>query len=130
MAARLTKADSYVPWQLVCQACGWTTTDTTQMAKTPAVKTPAPTSGLLLAELKTLTAPKDQAILLERASRAFSPWPKLWTLLPTPRGWQRLILHQVQLDPATQRLNLIQVQLEGKIPSSWNEIKNNLIGMI
>lgn len=118
MAARLSKADSYVPWQWVTAACGWT-------AQEPEETPPQTPQTGLLQDLATELNNTQRAQLLARATRAFSPWPKLWTLLPTPKGWQRLIIWQADFDETTQRLKLVQVQLEGRQPSTWNEIKNN-----
>jgi methionyl-tRNA formyltransferase len=118
MAARLSKTDSYVPWHWLAETCGWTAQEP---GEAPAQ---APQTGLLQ-DLASDMNSGERAQLFARASRAFSPWPKLWTLLPTPKGWQRLIIWQADFDEPTQKLKLIQVQIEGKQPSSWNEIKNN-----
>jgi methionyl-tRNA formyltransferase len=67
-----------------------------------------------------------QAVQLERACRAYYPWPKLWTLAPTPQGKKRLIIHRCSIDGHNQ-LVLEQVQLEGKKITSWLEVKNTLL---
>ncbi len=118
MAARLSKADSYVPWHWIAKTCGWVANEPEE---TP---TQAPQIGLLQ-DLALDMKAVERGQLFARATRAFSPWPKVWTLLPTPKGWQRLIIWQAEFDEATQKLRLVQVQIEGKQPSSWNEIKNN-----
>jgi methionyl-tRNA formyltransferase len=60
-----------------------------------------------------------QAVALERACRAFYPWPKLWTKVPTHRGEKRLIIHHCHLDQAS-KLVLDKVQLEGKNEVIWS----------
>ncbi|HEX9817972.1 MAG TPA: formyltransferase family protein [Patescibacteria group bacterium] len=66
-----------------------------------------------------------QAVELERACRAFYPWPKLWTKVPTNQGEKRLIIHSCRLN-RDDRLVLDKVQLEGKNKVSWSEIKPNI----
>lgn len=65
--------------------------------------------------------------VVTRAVRAFSPWPGLWTMIPTRQGTKRLKLLTVHLENTPQRLVLDQVQLEGKQPATWQQIKNNVI---
>lgn len=62
---------------------------------------------------------------LERACRAYFPWPKLWTLVPTAQGEKRLIIHRCHLDQ-NGTLALDEVQLEGKTKTFWNEILPSL----
>jgi len=117
MAARLVKADCFVPWNWLTAACGWEINS----------ETSSQTPGLLQdlgSDLRTGQKFIELAQLLHQASLAFSPWPKLWTLLPTPKGPQRLIIHETSLS-ASKQLKLAKVQLEGKNPASWEEIKNN-----
>jgi methionyl-tRNA formyltransferase len=68
----------------------------------------------------------EQAAELERACRAYYPWPKLWTKVPTKQGEKRLIIHRCQLDKSGQ-LKLEQVQLEGKKITPWKRLENTLI---
>jgi methionyl-tRNA formyltransferase len=67
----------------------------------------------------------QQATELERACRAYNPWPKLWTKVQTTKGEKRLIIHHCSL--INHKLVLEQVQLEGKGTSSWSEIKSQLV---
>jgi len=64
----------------------------------------------------------QQANQIERACRAYYPWPKLWTLIPTNKGEKRLIIHRCQLNQ-TGQLELMQVQLAGKTKTSWKKIQ-------
>lgn len=63
-----------------------------------------------------------QAVELERACRAYFPWPKLWTNTPTAQGEKRLIIHRCHLNEVG-KLVLDEVQLEGKTKTPWEEIK-------
>lgn len=63
---------------------------------------------------------------IERACRAYYPWPKLWTKLPTSQGDKRMIIHRCSVSE-NNRLVLEQVQLEGKKITSWSEVKNTLL---
>jgi methionyl-tRNA formyltransferase len=75
--------------------------------------------------VKQAMATGQAAPALEQACRAYYPWPKLWTLVATPQGKKRLIIHRAHLDQA-DHLALDQVQLEGKKITSWSEVKNTL----
>lgn len=75
-------------------------------------------------EIKNAIEQGKSANKIERACRAFYPWPKLWTKINTSKGEKRMIIHQCSTDQG--KLVLKKVQLEGKKPSSWNEIKNNI----
>ncbi|MBU0576579.1 hypothetical protein KJ654_02865 [Patescibacteria group bacterium] len=59
---------------------------------------------------------------LERASRAYSPWPLLWTEIPTQKGPRRMQIISANIDD--QKLILEYVKFEGMETKSWNEVKN------
>ncbi len=108
IAKRLNKTDSFIEWPILAAAAGLLPPDGIAA------------SSNLLAEVNAETA--DWPTVLERATRAFSPWPGLWTLLPTAKGDQRLKILATHLDHG--RLVLDTVQLEGKQPSSWAQLKS------
>jgi len=133
VARKITKPDCFVPWSVVqfvqtsnrslvehAQAelrAYCTTLATTETAKPP-IEPP------LLAQL-LLEQPDEQWVAwVHRAVRAFSPWPKVWTLAPTVRGQQRLLLHQTHIKANTLELDL--VQLEGQQPATFQQIKTSL----
>ena len=72
-----------------------------------------------------LTVP-EQMQLVNNASRAFQPWPGLWTIIPTHKGDQRLKILSCQIEKLVsgQRLVLKKVQLAGKTPCQFRQIKN------
>ena len=62
--------------------------------------------------------------VVERAIRAFSPWPGVWTELPPEQGGKRLKILSAHLETSpTLRLELDNVQLEGKLPSTWKQLQ-------
>ncbi|MBU1034117.1 hypothetical protein KKI22_04220 [Patescibacteria group bacterium] len=67
----------------------------------------------------------EQIKLVINASKAFSPWPALWTMVKTSKGEQRMRIFSCHL--AANKLVLDQVQIEGKNPCLFNECKNALI---
>jgi len=67
----------------------------------------------------------EQIKLVINASKAFSPWPGLWTMVKTNKGEQRMRIFSCHL--AKNKLVLDQVQIEGKNPCLFNECKNALI---
>lgn len=132
VARKISKLDCFVPWsvlqfaqtgnsELLEQAQAdlrvYCLTSTTDSTNKPITEPP------LIAQL-LLDQPIEQwTTWLNRAVRAFSPWPKIWTLAPTIRGEQRLLLHQAQLDK--NRLVLSLVQLEGQQPATFQQIKTS-----
>ena len=76
-------------------------------------------------ELLSAMQSGQKATEIERAARAYYPWPKLWTKVPTTKGEKRMIIHQCSL--VNKKLVLNQVQLEGKEIASWQETKNTLV---
>ncbi len=63
--------------------------------------------------------------LLERATRAFYPWPGIWTTVSTKKGNKRLKIHSAILSGS--KLLLQEVQLEGQKPADFNQLKISLI---
>lgn len=59
--------------------------------------------------------------LIERAFRAFSPWPGIWTTIDIKGEKKRLKLLDVSLDSSDHALHIKTVQLEGKTPVSWEQ---------
>lgn len=76
-------------------------------------------------DLKKAMETGEKAKTIERASKAYYPWPKLWTKVPTSQGEKRLIIHQAAIN--NRKLVLDQVQLEGKDPTHWQTIKANIL---
>lgn len=121
IARELTKADSFLTWELVVslmQSDSKLPVDQFESQLPP-----------FLAEmwqyLNTSPSVLNPVEFVARASRALSPWPQLWTLVPTIKGDRRLKILSVE-QTATDRLILKQVQLEGQQPALWNQIKNSI----
>lgn len=62
---------------------------------------------------------------IEHATRAFTPWPNLWTLINTNKGFKRMKILESTI--TQQKLVLVQVQIEGQQPASFNQVKNILV---
>lgn len=67
---------------------------------------------------------ENQPSITCSASRAFFPWPGLWTIIPTQKGEKRMKILSCTLK--NNKLELTQVQIEGKNATKWSEIKNSL----
>jgi methionyl-tRNA formyltransferase len=116
IARRLNKADSYVPWAALKQL---------QQGQFYETAENSDTNGLLLELLANSKLCPNAAVqirLISNACRAFQPWPKLWTLLPTHKGEQRMQIFSVAAN--AQQLQLEQVQIEGKSPCRFAECRN------
>jgi methionyl-tRNA formyltransferase len=115
-ARLLSKSDTFINWEIINSATkGLSLPDTSQLPKLflEAVKT----NGSLILNTQYL-------ILLERSVRSFEYWPGLWTFVNTNKGQKRLKILSASI--ANNKLVLDQVQLEGKNPTSFIEIKNQI----
>jgi methionyl-tRNA formyltransferase len=108
LARKIEKEDAFVPWSVVLTAMKGET---------------LPTHGQL-SELLAAAVTHHTSIskLLEHATRAFNPWPMLWTKVPTSKGEKRMKIISTAL--VSGKLVLRTVQLEGKSIATFNEIKN------
>lgn len=113
-ARTLKKSQTFIEWNLVKQAMG----------KSKATNQ-KPKSSLLS---QALEHNRSLPLTLERASKAFYPWPSLWTMIPTKKGEKRMKLLELELEKdkkSEQDLLILKtVQVEGKNPCPWAEIKN------
>lgn len=109
VAGRLSKEDSFIPWTAVEAAMAGENITATTL------------SPILQAAYQHH---HSVATVIVHAAAAFHPWPSLWTLVPTTKGEKRMkILTAQQTGPV---LTLQTVQVEGKNPTTWNEIKSLL----
>lgn len=66
----------------------------------------------------------SQRNFLQAALAAFTPWPGVWTLLPTTQGAKRLKILSLKKQQSNWQLD--QVQVEGKNPSRFSDLKSLL----
>jgi len=113
---RLTRADGFIPWELVKTAIeGKTLTQSTikQFNNLTIVKAwnNNKKNGLAQASL---------AVLIDRSFRAFHPWPGIWTKVKINNAEKRLKILKLHLtsnfELRTSNLRIDQIQLEGKQP--------------
>jgi methionyl-tRNA formyltransferase len=75
------------------------------------------------------TKHKNWPQLIARATRAFKPWPLLWTKIPTKKGLRRMQILQVAVEAPTGKkrqpqLKLKKVKIAGQQEAQWNQVKN------
>ncbi len=115
-ARRLSKDDSFMDWKNLKQLMAGQKIDQAEILP----------NLFKDDEVKQFFEDKTSQIkLVSNASKAFSPWPSLWTLIPTNNGERRMKILDCHLEK--ECLVLDQVQIEGKNPSKWNESKNTLV---
>lgn len=103
IARRLTRDDGFVSWELL--------------------------KGVNDAQASELLQTVNQQFqnwpqVINNAVRAFSPWPGVWTLVPTAKGEKRMKILSSMLE--NNQLLLDQVQIEGQSPSFFEEVKNQI----
>jgi methionyl-tRNA formyltransferase len=121
-ARLLKRADGFIPWRALTKA----------MAGEPIKRFDLNTTlfNQVINHIeKHLGHPciqNDYLKLIERASRALSGFPGLWTDAPTTKGKKRLKIHSCHIN-ANKHLVFDRVQLEGQQTSNFNQINNQLI---
>lgn len=116
-AKMIKKEDAFVPWEHFKLALeGLCPVDLSPLS-------------LLLQEAYKVNG--QFALTLERASKAFHPWPGLWTLVPTSRGEKRMKIIEAETqnlrnNQIEKKLVLKTVHIEGKNPARWPDIKNSI----
>ncbi len=111
IARRFTKEDGFVSWQVLTMAQEGSTLSATQIDRK--------LWGAALAQ--AAQSADTVAEVCERACRAFSPWPGLWTFVPTSLGEKRLKI--LKCHTTGTRLILDLVQVEGKTPVQYTQLK-------
>ncbi|MFC1653760.1 methionyl-tRNA formyltransferase [Patescibacteria group bacterium] len=120
-ARKFNRANGFIDWQFISDAING--------------KFPENPKDLLSTQLKQAWQYLDEnpsesdgiitpEVFLERSVRALSGFPGVWTYLPTKDGKKRLKILSTRFED--NKLLLDQVQLEGKEPSSFNQIKNQI----
>lgn len=69
--------------------------------------------------------PTEQAMLIERAIRALSGFPGVWTYVRTTKGKQRMKVLSASLKRGALQLDM--VQLEGKQAQPYSEVKDSIL---
>lgn len=114
LASRLSKQDGYIAWEIIQAALRGEITNTLISDSSNC----SPLVSAAQVEASSL------AQLIERAHRAFSPWPGIWTVISTPHGTQRMKILSCSLKENVLKLDTIHI--EGKTPVQFSEIKNIL----
>jgi methionyl-tRNA formyltransferase len=104
IARRFTREDGYIPWDFLLQVLD--------------EEKPTAHPSALLFELyeKLLNWPE----VIEHAIRALSPWPGVWTLIPTDKGEKRMKILSAEIRQGKLQLN--DVQIEGKEISQFTRL--------
>ncbi len=124
IAGRLKKEDAFISWQLITAAMKGENTSEQQL-------TPDNISKLLR---EAFLSCNDLALLIERATRAFQPWPELWTLVKISGIEKRMKIQEVSvLDNGAEHgantrhtLQLKTVCIEGKPPTPWSDVHKSI----
>ncbi len=114
-ARRLTRDDGFVPWEFVTKAIeGPSVPFSTIQHYTNVTILKAATEGQGGGMI-------DVAKWIERALRALSGWPGVWTTVSIKGEEKRLKILSCHLSPVTASLVLDTVQLEGNMPMAFDQ---------
>lgn len=121
-AKKFTRPEGFIDWQFISHAL---------MGKFPKNPTSLLSPNLKIAWKYLFDNPNESdgiitpEVFLDRATRALHGFPGVWTLIPTKNGNKRLKILQTSINNGI--LTLDEVQIEGKSPSTYNQIKNMIV---
>jgi len=111
MARRLKKEDGFVAWDVLSNSL-----------HNKEIKETA--TSQLLREVHS--GIKKWPVVIAQATRAFSPWPTLWTLIQTAKGEKRMQIVQSTVSE-TGNLLLEKVKIEGEVTTEWENAQKTVI---
>lgn len=113
MAARLNREDGFIEWDIVSNL----------------IEGKAASSEKLPVVIQNASAHhRSLAATIVAAHKAFSPWPGLWSYVPTHKGQQRMKILSCHIDPTNEnKLLLESVQLEGRPVTTWAHAKSVVV---
>lgn len=113
IARRLSREDGFLPWEFLHTLMVNSEPHTTELEQ--------------LSDLLHFSFEKSQSWqkTIEQATRAFSPWPGVWTIVPTVKGEKRMKILSVSI--IENNLQLDTVQLEGLQPTPFSQVKNQIV---
>ena len=118
IARRLDKEDSFVDWENLQKLMD------SSLEKINSLQDEKKLLSDLLMNDEFCKNKTDQIKLIINASKAFFPWPGLWTNVQTNQGIKRMKI--LSCHATKNQLVLDQVQIEGKNLCLFNECKNAL----
>ncbi len=133
LARKIAKTDTFIPWSLlkhmiIDEFQSATEEKEGKITEIFASNLRQLSSTSLLASFLKNQPQQVWPQVLERATRAFYPWPILWTIIPTNQGDKRMQILQTHLVPRANIsfLFLDQVKIEGQQTRKWSDVKNCL----
>jgi methionyl-tRNA formyltransferase len=129
IASRFTKEDGFVPWEAV-RSCfdrePQAADSNSSVDSDPAIHLDTSENSALSPILSAaLSYHGSWAQLIHYATKALFPWPGVWTVIPTAKGQKRMkILSTEIIVGSPTKIQLQQVQIEGKEPARWDQVKN------
>ena len=119
LAPRLSRDDGYIPWALLEKAL--------QGKNIPIENYP---NKWKMADARLPDGQGKWPIVVERATRALSPWPGVWTKVKVKSEEKRMKILSAHLNPKPNTLNpfliLDKIQLEGKQPTKFSQLQASL----
>lgn len=125
IARRLKKADSFISWEKLLTLMN---KNENTVAKSDSDSEVALLEGLLLGQGCLGDYPltrTEQINLIINASRAFHPWPGLWTIIPGKENAKKMkiLTCHLEKDQTLNYLVLDQVQVEGKTATCFSDLQ-------
>jgi methionyl-tRNA formyltransferase len=110
IARRLTKDDGFITWPTLKSALMGQSTENADASE-------------LLRQVFNQVGSWNTTIV--NATRGLAPWPGVWTIVQTTKGGKRMKVLEVTL--ADQKIELLNVQIEGQEIASWDQVKSQVI---
>lgn len=113
IARRLSREDGYLSWAFLSQLCEYQNEHNSSSS--------LPNSPLLKEVNQTV---QNWPQTVANAVRALTPWPGVWTIVPTNKGDKRMKIVSVEIND--KKLDLVEIQIEGQEKELFTNIKNQL----
>lgn len=118
IAKRFKKDDGFIAWETIAQAANIAFQKSQDISELTGQHT-----SQLIQEVHENTQQSWHQVI-NNAVHALSPWPGIWTYLPTTKGLKRMKV----LETRTQNDQLVLeiVQIEGELMIHWDDVKPRL----
>lgn len=122
LTQRISKKDAFIAWDILMSLVNKSFSKFSNELRNSLKK------DTILSDFLSNQNVEDWAEVIERACRAFQPWPILWTVAPSANGEKRVQILDCELiqEENSGYLKLKEIKIEGKKSTNWNEVKNFL----
>ena len=121
LARKIKKPDAFIKWDILKNLMQIEPSDSNSQKILKKLKTQLDKTSLM-EQILAQNQIKNWPNIIVQASKAFQPWPILWTKIPTPKGKKRMQILSCATG-SSGSLQLEEVKIEGQNKAKWNQVK-------